>query len=308
MPVLTSKSLFNGNEDMSPTDLANSVVQNFNTHIDTRLREHFKWKGKHVGAVGLSLSADNARVTNGIFITRGATGLKEQRIPCNLIWYDSSPDLHLVINFPQADIFRFDEGGMWSSIVPSSEIIHSYHDKNNAVIMADQRENCNITDFCARMVCQLSNTSDGRKGVIVKYVILLFPCAARELSETPESQFPGWPGVKTHEGTFPLVPKPSVAWKCPCVPFIRPGVPFSEVDFSIRSSRIRFAVGAVMNKAGQPDIHDSGGAVLLKWDQIRTNPLSIFRANQVTTWPDTALESEESGKRVFSFNYKKFLS
>ena len=178
-------------------------------------------------------------------------------------------------------------------------IQHSVHDSDNRVVLGDECRRLGIGDFCARMVCQIDSSSNGRKGVILKYHIILFPVNADDLQESPECQYAGWPGIRISEGTMPFRPKPTEPWKCPCVPLIRPGVPFKEVSLNVRSSRIRFAVGAVMNKAGQPDILGSGGAVLQKWEQIRTNPLSIFRANQLTTWPDTALESEESGKTWF---------
>ena len=77
MPDLSSKTLFSGGNQIHPTDLGNAEVINFNTSVDNRLREQYKWKGHALGAVGVTLSADNEKVMSGQFITRGATKFKE---------------------------------------------------------------------------------------------------------------------------------------------------------------------------------------------------------------------------------------
>jgi hypothetical protein len=122
------------------------------------------------------------------------------------------------------------------------------------------------------MICQVSSTSDGRTGIIVKYVILLFPESAEELNNAPEAQLPGWPGIKAYEGTFGVVLKPTVPWQCPVLPFIRPGVPFAELSMATTSDKIRWAVAAIMRKCGQPLILNDGRAMLAKWQQIRAKP------------------------------------
>jgi hypothetical protein len=46
------------------------------------------------------------KVTGGMLITRGLSGLKETRLACSVIWQDATPDYYLVLNFPTVDIFR----------------------------------------------------------------------------------------------------------------------------------------------------------------------------------------------------------
>ena len=82
-------------------------------------------------------------------------------------------------------------------------------------MLVDDRRAANIGDFSAHMVCEISSLSDGGKGNVMKFVILLFPASAEELNDTPESQLPGWPRVKAYEGTFSVVPKPTVPLECP---------------------------------------------------------------------------------------------
>jgi hypothetical protein len=173
----------------------------------------------------------------------------------------------LALTIPNLDVFSFELGGLWSELVPSVRIVHSFHRPDSSVVLADERRAAGISDFSARMVCQVSSTSDGRKGIVVKFVILLFPEAAEELNNSPEAQLPGWPGIKAYEGTLGLVP-----WQCPVLPFIRPGVPFAEHAMAPASDRIRWAVAAIMRKCGQPVILNDGRAVLAKWEQIRANP------------------------------------
>jgi len=297
MPVLSSRTLFSGGEDAHPNDVGNAEVLNFSTSIDCRLKDTFKWKGQALGAVGLTLSADNAKVIGGQFVTRGTTGFKELKFPANFIWKDSTPEVTLVLNIPTLDIFVFEEGGLWSNITPSGSTVHSFHNTNDfEVVLADERNRLGVGDFSVRMVCQLSSSSDGRKGIVVKFVILLFPASATELSDTPESRFAGWPGIKLYEGTFPVAPKPTVPWQCPVVPFLRPGVPFSELAMAPSGKRLRAAVSAVMRKAGQPLVLDNGSSVVKKWREIRANPRLLTVLSPDTTWPYVEMSPEPEGK------------
>ncbi len=149
--------MFSGGEDVHPNDVGNSEVLNFSTSIDCRLKDIYKWKGQALGAVGLTLSADNAKVIGGQFVTRGTTSFKELKFPCNFIWKDSTPEITLVLNIPTLDIFVFEEGGLWSNITPSGSTVHSFHNTNDDEdVLADERSRLGVGDFSVRMVCQLS--------------------------------------------------------------------------------------------------------------------------------------------------------
>jgi hypothetical protein len=164
-------------------------------------------EGTDSGAIGLTLSADNAKVIGGKFVTWGTTNFKELKFPCNFIWKDSTPEITLVLNIPTLDIFMFEEGGLWSNVTPSGSTVHSFHNTNDGeVVLADERNRLGVDDFPVRMVCELSSSSDGRKGIVVKFVTFLFPASATELSDTPESRS----GIKLYEGTFPVIPKPTL--------------------------------------------------------------------------------------------------
>jgi len=106
MPELSSRTLFSGAEDICRNDLGCMEVNSFNTSVDARLKNHFRWKGKAIATIGLSLSPDNDKVAGGMLVTRGLSGLKETRLACSVIWQDATPDYYLVMNFPTVDIFR----------------------------------------------------------------------------------------------------------------------------------------------------------------------------------------------------------
>jgi hypothetical protein len=74
MPELSSRTLFGGAEDICPNDLGCTEANNFNTNVDARLKNHFRWKGKAIATIGLSLSPDNDKVAGGMLVTRGLSG------------------------------------------------------------------------------------------------------------------------------------------------------------------------------------------------------------------------------------------
>jgi hypothetical protein len=45
-------------------------------------------------------------------------------------------------------------------------IQHSVHDSDNRVVLGDECRRLGIGDFCARMVCQINSSSNGRKGAL----------------------------------------------------------------------------------------------------------------------------------------------
>jgi hypothetical protein len=178
-------------------------------------------------------------------------------------------------------------------LVPSSRVLHTFMDKNNTVVLGDQRTRLGVTDFCVRMVCEISASSSGRRSIVISYVILIFPAAAMELEDTPESKRPGWPGVALTEGTFPLGPKPSTPWGCPCTPFIRPAAPYAEDPTAPSSNRLRAAIAAVMRKAGQPDVRPNGRNATNRWATIRANPRELVALPPDITWPPAELPADQ---------------
>ena len=296
MPDLSSKSLFSGSGEPNPTDLGNAEISNFHTSVDGRLREQFKWKGKLAGAVGLVLSPDNTKVINGVFLLRGSTGFKEIRLPCNRIWHGCTGDVTLAINMPSADLFRFDDGGLISNYVSSASISHSFHNADGTMVLADERTRLNMTDFSIRMICELSGTSDGRRGIVLKYSILIFPASWAEMQENPDSRFGSYPGIRIVEGTFPLIPRPSSPWGCPVIPFILPGAPFEELATAPTGRKLREAIAAIMRRTATPATLRHGGEVVARWDHVRTHPRELEGPLTIpqVTWPAPSNDADST--------------
>jgi hypothetical protein len=297
MPDIISRSLFSGDGEPNPSDLGSAEVGNFHSDIDNRLRDNFKWKGKLAGVIGLTLSPDNTKILNGVFFTRGVTNIKEIRIPCSSIWAGCNSDVFLALNFPCADIFRFNDGGLISNYVSSTQIVHSFHSPDGTVVLADRRAELNITDFTARMMCDLSNTSDGRRGIILKFQILIFPATYLAMFENPDARFGGFPGIKVAEGNFPLLPRPSTPWGCPVIPFTLPGVPYEEMATAPAGYRFKNAIAAIMRKTVQPVTLDAN-EINARWEYLRTHPRLLEGIPPTLTWPPPTNEPEQQGKSI----------
>jgi hypothetical protein len=53
----------------------------------------------------------------------------------------------LAINIPLLDIFTFELGGLWSKLVPSVKIVHSFHKPDGGVVLVDNQRAANIGSF-----------------------------------------------------------------------------------------------------------------------------------------------------------------
>jgi hypothetical protein len=305
MAILDTDVFFSGSPGITNNDLGRFEVANFASDVDDCLIEHCRWKRNAVAGVGLSLSPDNLRVASGTFITRGDLGIKPKRMAANTIWSGAGANISLHLDFPSANVFQFDSGGLWSNFVPSSQVEHGFYDttegrNGRALLNTDERLVNTEPGFCLRMVCQLSNTSSASKGVIIKAVILLFPSSADTIDEAVESKFPGWPGLKIGEAFIPMKPTPTSPWQCPILPFIKPVSPFTEDDVAPTCSKLREAIAGIMQNARQHDGLKSGAEVFAKWGKIRANPTDMLDKAPSLTWPDARDETveDESGKQV----------
>jgi hypothetical protein len=298
MSTLNESVFFAGVEEVNNNDLSKLKVTNFNTDVDEALTTHFGWQGKATAAVGLTLSPDNLRVQRGVFITRGDLELNEWIKGARYIWPAARNYITIHLTFPSANVFQFDSGGLWSNIVPSTQVPHTFHDtlEDNgaqALNSTDERLKGTEAGFCIRMVVQISKRSNATMGVILQAAIMLFPVKAEDLSNTPESKFPGWPGLKIGEVFLPLNPQPTAKWKCPVLPFIQPAIPFQENDFALSSDKLRVAIASVMRNA---QIHDSLSSVediLEKWTAIRSNFGDMVDRIPDIRWPESTVKQEE---------------
>ena len=153
------------------SDLAKTEVQNQGIGVDAVLKQ-FGGKGKATGCVVLHLSTDNRRVERANFVVRGELEEKEIRMECSKLWQDADLDTIVTIRFPRIVIFKFEEGGLWSELVPDEEIVHYFHARavglNPTPILTPDLVRWGISKFCTRMVCQVAKSPSPAKGVIIK--------------------------------------------------------------------------------------------------------------------------------------------
>jgi hypothetical protein len=251
---------FGGASEVDGNDLARVKVANFNTDVEQALHVHYDWKKTAIGVIGLSLSHDHLRVASGTFTTRGSLDLEDKKIAANFIWPTARANVTLVLKFPAADAFTFEEsGGLWSNILSDNEVSHAFFDSGEgrggqALLDTDERRQGTHAGFSLRMLAQISTSSSSSNGVMMNYIILLFPARAEDLKNSPESKFAGWPGLKVAEGTFPLGPAPGQPWQCPVLPFIKPVTAFWEVNVVPTSDKLRDAVASIMYNSFTADM------------------------------------------------------
>jgi hypothetical protein len=289
IPDLDKNINFGGEPNVSVEDLGKVEVSNFTSGVDAALHGNLDWSGKAIGCVGLMLSPNNDRVLSGVFITRGDTELEEYSVTFDQIWQEGPSHVPFCIRVKSLDAFTFSSGGLWSDLIPGERFNHGFYNKtsNNSPIMgvADLGEG----DFCLRLVCQPSSTSSSRRGVICKFTVLLSPASVEELSSYPESQFASY---KIGDGHFPLGPVPSSRWRCPILPLIRRGTPFTELQNAPSSGRLWFAIAAAMRKFSQLDYARTATGLANKWEHIRSNPRELSDKAPATTWPEHQDEDE----------------
>jgi hypothetical protein len=77
---------------------------------------------------------------------------------------------------------------------------------------------------------------------------------------------------------------------------IWPATPFVENDNAPSSTRLRFAIAAVMRKVVQPDMARSCAGLQNKWERLRAIPQELANVRPATTWPEHQDEEESFGE------------
>jgi len=291
------KTLFSGSENISETDKKKIIVNNFSESIETVLGE-FLWEGQAAGTIGLTLSDDGKRVESGQFITRGVLEARTIKMAAANIWADTDESLILTIKLPRAEIFRFSEGGLFSQYVDEDSVIHSLHSVKDGQtpvpILQGEKKEWSIGSFCLRQICHISKNSTVRDGVMLTWVVLIFPRAKEQLLEASDlTSSPSWPGLRLISGEMPLMPRPTTAWKCPVLPLLRSN---NEDRRTPSGGALRHAIGAILQKTGGADIMKDAQHLSTRWQTIAENPGAFTEKTVPITWPTQPEPEPETGK------------
>jgi hypothetical protein len=301
MPAL-DKTLFDGQHALDPY-IREKECKNFTSDAEEILKER-GWDGKIAGCIGLKLSSDNGKVENGIFLVKGSLCEDWIQINAKKIWPDMDNSVSLFLRFPNAEIFKFSDGGLTSDIVAQDEVDHGVfivcEGRTPTPILEASYEEWGVGDFSLRMLCVLSKNSSATNGVLVKFTVLLFPESKQHLLENYEmAQSAAWPGVRVAEGEFQLLPKPAAKWRCPVSPLIMPGTSFIVTHRMPAPDEVRAAIAAIMSRTCLPEIGRTGAAVVARWKRVAERAEELVVKPGTVTWPKTAQQQQqqEQGKK-----------
>jgi hypothetical protein len=293
------KALFSGGEELGKPEIKKCEIRNTTSDVGEKLKE-LGYKDKLAGCVCIGLSADNKRADTGCFTVRGVIEEKEIKIEAGKLWPAASNDTILSMKIPQAEIFRFGEGGLVSDYTPQSAMHYAYYEqqegRNPSPILDAELEEKGIGKFCTRMICVISKKSSVKNGVILKYTVLLFPLARDKLlSDYAAARSGAWPGLRITEGELPLLPRPIDAWKCPVLPLILPGVPFNQNPDTPQSAELRRAVATIMARTVEPETARTGPALVARWQRLASNPEELTERQAAITWPKETPQLPDMG-------------
>ena len=307
MPEL-DKNLFAGSADIDSDEARGAEVQNLGNDVSRKLSSS-GWNGiEGVGCIGLVLSADNERVERGTLIVRGQLEEEPVRIEANKIWADADENAVLSLKLDKGEIFTFTAAGLTSDILPQENIHHGLYlvreERAPRPVLEGEYEQLGIGNFCLRMTCTIAKSSSVRKGVILKYSILIFPDSKGDMLSTYDlAQSPAWPGMRVMDGEIAMWPRPTTKWGCPILPFFMPGTPFEQLPRLPASEEIRHAVATIMERGVLPETGRTGAALLTKWRKLANNPADLAVKAGPVTWPKTGTPAQVQGKNISSCIY-----
>jgi hypothetical protein len=249
--------------------------------------------------VGLILTADNRKVHEGFLVTRGKLENGDFQLEARHIWKEASQNTTVTIRLPTVDMFQFPDGGMCSDYVGSEEVTHFFHiiEEGRAPrpVLASKLAELGIGGLCLRMVCQISKSSSVTTGVWLRYVILVFPEKKEVLMRHEAARSAAWPGLKLCEGEMAVLPRPTVAWKCPILPLLWPGTPFEQLAVMPAGEEMRLAIGAIFSRSSEPSVYKSPTSLANKWDKLMKEKEELGVKAGPVTWPKSKEPTGETG-------------
>ena len=188
---------FSGTSALSANDIENLSVDGFGNPAETLLQD-INWSGKIVAMMGLRLSPDNLRVTSSSLFLLGSL-FKEKRVFVTKTWTFLAPT-SLTLSIPNANIFTFQNGNLYSDYLDSSACTFSFS-QNGSILAADSLASYNCKGFCLR--AHLAPIS----GSFLNLWITLYPFSKDDLlAHYPAASNPAFPGLKVLAVDIPFAP------------------------------------------------------------------------------------------------------
>jgi hypothetical protein len=282
----------------SANECAKLEIKNNTSDINNCLAE-YGWKGGAASCISLSLSADNKTVERGTLVTTGALG--EFREEAARMWQGGNENVTLVVNIKNAGVFTFSEGGQTSDIIPNEKLDFTFLEKGDngqwsVVLEADYAE-LGVSNFCLRLIGNISKSSSVKDGVLVKYTVLLFPMPKEELLQKFEAaQNAAWPGYQVMEGEFPLMVRATTAWGCPIMPLLLTGTSLETQPQLPSAGELRMAISAIMRNSVAAETSKSAKNLMTRWRKLATSPDELVAKKGAVEWPAQQLGQHDTGK------------
>jgi hypothetical protein len=296
MPTL-DKKLFYSESEIGPEDCVKLEVRNFAGDAESCLSE-LGWEGEAVACIGLTLGADNRYVEKGQLLVMGPLG--EFREEGSKLWASCKEGVTLVVKIRSAAIFSFLSGTMASAIVPQEAVEHAFFatsGSGSAVILQTDFEQYGIGDFCMRTVLFISKNSSAKEGVMLKYVVIIFPVSKAELAEKfPASKETAWPGLLAIEGECPLMVRADTPWGCPIWPLLLTCDSLEQQPRVPEADELRAAIAGVMASSTLPETSRTAKSLLNKWKKLAANPEELVPKKGQLDWPKPQPRREDQGK------------
>jgi hypothetical protein len=209
------------------------------------------------------------------------------KVAASEIWENALESVTLTIKLPRAEVFKFTDSSLYSQYVDEEAVTYYMHStlENRAPIPipAQEKEEWQIGKFCLRQVCYISKSSTARGGVILTYVVLIFPTSKQQLLSGSElTANPSWPGLRLCSGEMQLLPRLNNPWKCPILPLLRTSLDDRSTP---TSTALRHAICAIMRKSSSPDITEDIARLLEKWEHFAAHPTNFVEKPAPVTWP-----------------------
>jgi hypothetical protein len=297
MPTL-DKKLFTGGSEVTAEDWAKLEVRNFSSDLEQCLKE-FGWQGNATACIGLSLSADNRKVERGDFLMVGPLG--EFKDEAAKLWLGCAEDVTLVVKLKTAAVFQFPGGSMSSDVMAQEALDYAYYTHNGdgapSVILEADYEEYGIGNFCVKAVCGISKNSSVKEGVIIRYVVLLFPNSKEELCEKyAGAREAAWPGLLIAEGECPMMMKATAAWGCPIYPLVLTGENLEDQPRLPSGDELRAAIAAIMASATAPETSRTVKSLHGRWRKLAAGPDELVARKSLVEWPTPQQSQNDIGK------------
>lgn len=271
---------FRGNDDLSLNDFKKIAVEGFTADHLTAHTEN--WTGGIAGLVGLELSNDNKRVTNGKLFLIGSL-CRNKKVSANKFW-ELPEQISLTFTINDCGMFTFPNGGCVSEIIDGSCIPHSFH--KGEVLLSKEELPETILGFALK--CYIIPTRD----TYAKLALLLFPLPKDMLLNThPLCTNPSFPGMPLFTGEFPLIPSSlgpplDKNWGFPFTPAIIPGSAYEDSGNFPNTPSVKAAVAAILRKAVKPDSKLSFQTLIPRWKEISEHGVSKLKDSPLElVWP-----------------------